>query len=377
MVMNAPQQPGKTRPVIAMKPDAPSGPATPPPAPLPATPVKPAPNADPRRTQRNQASRLSPTSAVAAPSLRLYGPIRARVYRWFETPTGRRRSIPVVAVLSGIAITGSVLLIRGRDTSYEPPTISEDTVVVTTGQPNDDDSSTSESAADAVGDPEYIDSIVQVMVIEGGMPCQSGSGTVVGDGTLVLTNYHVIEEGGDCRVDAIEIWTSESPSSDPRPTHDARVVVDDKIADLTILRLTPKGGVTDQLVPLEFGDDPAFGDDLVIVGFPNIGGTSITISKGIVSGFTLDSGVRWIKTDAAIAGGSSGGAALSGKRRLVGIPTMASQGANGEIVDCRPVADTNGDGEIDEADACVPIGGFFNLLSPVSLARALIARVDS
>jgi S1-C subfamily serine protease len=299
------------------------------------------------------------------------------LYRWFQTPAGRRRSIPVVAVLSGSVIAGSVLLFGGRDTSNEPPTISEDTVVVTTGQPNDENSTTSDSADDVVGDPEYIDSIVQVMVIEDDMPCQSGSGTVVGDGTLVLTNFHVIEEGGDCRVDAIEIWTSESPSSDPRPTHDARVVVDDVIADLTILRVTSKGGVTAGLVPLELGDDPAVGEDLVIVGFPAIGGTSITISKGIVSGFTLDSGVRWIKTDATIAGGSSGGAALSGTRRLVGIPTMASQGANDEIVDCRQVADTNGDGETDDADACVPIGGFFNLLSPVSRARALIARVDS
>jgi hypothetical protein len=41
-------------------------------------------------------------------------------------------------------------------------------------------------------------------------------------------------------------------------------------------------------------------------------------------------------------------------------------------VDCRPVADTNRDGSVDEADTCVPIGGFINGLRPVNLAAPLI-----
>jgi hypothetical protein len=58
---------------------------------------------------------------------------------------------------------------------------------------------------------------------------------------------------------------------------------------------------------------------------------------------------------------------------LVGVPTRASAGANdGEIVDCRPVVDTNRDGVIDDQDTCVPIGGFINGLRPANLAQPLI-----
>jgi hypothetical protein len=56
---------------------------------------------------------------------------------------------------------------------------------------------------------------------------------------------------------------------------------------------------------------------------------------------------------------------------------MASAGEDGEIVDCRPVTDTNRDGVIDRYDDCVPIGGFLNLLSPASRAEALLAQAKT
>jgi hypothetical protein len=119
------------------------------------------------------------------------------------------------------------------------------------------------------------------------------------------------------------------------------------------------------------------GEEIFVIGFPNIGGSSITISKGIVSGFTKASGVSWIKTDASISGGNSGGAAVNEKGELVGVPTMASAGEDGEIVDCRPVTDTNRDGVIDRYDDCVPIGGFLNLLSPASRAESLLRQANT
>ncbi|MFW5713543.1 MAG: hypothetical protein ACOCYU_02610, partial [Brevefilum sp.] len=42
------------------------------------------------------------------------------------------------------------------------------------------------------------------------------------------------------------------------------------------------------------------------------------------------------------------------------------------IVDCRPLADTNRDGVIDQGDNCVPTGGFINALRPIRLAMPLI-----
>ena len=55
--------------------------------------------------------------------------------------------------------------------------------------------------------------------------------------------------------------------------------------------------------------------------------------------------------------------------RLVGVPTQAAvQQRREAVADCRRVQDTNGDGQIDEDDTCIPIGGFINALRPVNLA---------
>jgi S1-C subfamily serine protease len=117
-------------------------------------------------------------------------------------------------------------------------------------------------------------------------------------------------------------------------------------------------------------------DDLFIVGFPSIGGDSVTFSRGIVSGFIQEDGVRWIKTDAQISGGNSGGPAFNSKGELVGVPTRASASASNKVVDCRIVEDTNGDGRVNDRDACVPIGGSFTLLSPASAVQRLLDRVN-
>jgi uncharacterized protein YkwD len=55
---------------------------------------------------------------------------------------------------------------------------------------------------------------------------------------------------------------------------------------------------------------------------------------------------------------------------------MASAGEDGEVVDCRPVVDTNKDGKVDDRDECKPIGGFLNLLSPIDRATSLLDATD-
>jgi hypothetical protein len=128
-------------------------------------------------------------------------------------------------------------------------------------------------------------------------------------------------------------------------------------------------------VELGDSDQIEIGTKLRILGYPGIGGETITFTEGAVSGFTQERGVEgraWIKTDATIAGGNSGGMAVNPSGKLIGVPTRASSGAGGEIVDCRPVADTNRDGIVDEHDTCVPIGGFINGLRPINLALPLI-----
>ncbi len=117
------------------------------------------------------------------------------------------------------------------------------------------------------------------------------------------------------------------------------------------------------------------GDHVNIYGFPSIGGETITYTDGNISGFTSEDQVgdrAWIKTDATISGGNSGGLAADDDGHIIGVPTQVSSGAGGNITDCRVIQDTNGDGVLNNQDTCIPIGGFINGLRPVNLARPLI-----
>ncbi len=129
------------------------------------------------------------------------------------------------------------------------------------------------------------------------------------------------------------------------------------------------------VVPL--GDSQALrlGDEMYILGYPGIGGETITLTSGEVSGFTAESGRgerAFIKTSATIAGGNSGGLAANARGELIGVPTQLGYGGDGQYIDCRVLADTNRDGRIDDQDSCVPTGGFINALRPLDLATPLI-----
>ena len=131
-------------------------------------------------------------------------------------------------------------------------------------------------------------------------------------------------------------------------------------------------------VPLGDSDAMQLGDRLAIFGYPGIGGETVTFTSGNVSGFTGDKNVRshraWIKTDATIAGGNSGGTAVNQAGQLVGVPTQAAAGAGVTPVDARPVLDTNRDGRIDQRDTPMAVGGFINGLRPVNLAFPLLEK---
>jgi hypothetical protein len=128
-------------------------------------------------------------------------------------------------------------------------------------------------------------------------------------------------------------------------------------------------------IPLGNADNLRLGDPLTILGYPGIGGQTITLTRGEVSGFTAEAGRgarAFIKTSATIAGGNSGGLAADPEGYLIGIPTQLGYGGDGQYVDCRVLADTNRDGLVDDRDNCVPTGGFINALRPINLAFPLI-----
>jgi serine protease Do len=218
----------------------------------------------------------------------------------------------------------------------------------------------------------------------------TGSGTIISPDGLILTNCHVADPLGygtpPDQVPAFDyLGVNLTVRSDqpPQPAYLAEVVAADPGLDLAIIRITrnldqslvSRDRLNLPYVELGDSDSVEVGDELNIFGYPGIGGETITFTKGVVSGFSLDAAIEgraWIKTDATIAGGNSGGTAVSESGVLVGVPTRAGAGGGAETVDCRPLADTNGDGRIDDRDTCIPVGGFINALRPVKLAASLV-----
>ncbi len=226
--------------------------------------------------------------------------------------------------------------------------------------------------------------IVALKVLPNGTlePVWSGSGTVVDPRGFILTNAHVVLDDFGQPVDDLLILVTQQPDQPPEPAYRARVIQADPKLDLAVIKIDrdADGNLLSKppdlpAVPLGDSDQLRLGDPLLILGYPGIGGETITLTRGEVSGFTSQPGYgprAWIKTSATIAGGSSGGLAANLKGELVGIPTLVGAGDTEEVVDCRPLVDTNSDGVIDEKDICVPIGGYINALRPINLARPLI-----
>lgn len=87
------------------------------------------------------------------------------------------------------------------------------------------------------------------------------------------------------------------------------------------------------------------GDHLTILGYPAIGGDSLTITDGIISGFEIDEAVRYVKTSAKIDTGNSGGIAIKDSGCVVGIPTSVRKGqieSIGRVLDLRHLFATLG-----------------------------------
>lgn len=71
----------------------------------------------------------------------------------------------------------------------------------------------------------------------------------------------------------------------------------------------------------------SIGERISILGYPSVGGSSLTATDGIIAGFEYDGGVRFIKTSAKIEHGNSGGIAIKDSGCVLGIPTYVETGS--------------------------------------------------
>lgn len=157
-----------------------------------------------------------------------------------------------------------------------------------------------------------------------------GSGLVISDDGLILTNNHVVNAANDIFVTLNDgsVYNAEKIGTDPE-------------TDLAVLKLknSPKN-----LVPVVFAnsDDVNVGDSVLAMGNPL--GLSQTATSGIVSAVkrpvvvkTDASGTTTatnaIQIDAAVNPGNSGGPLFNNKGEVIGVTSTIATLSNGELTE--------------------------------------------
>ena len=148
-----------------------------------------------------------------------------------------------------------------------------------------------------------------------------GSGFIIDEKGIVVTNNHVIQGAED-------IIVSVNGSKE----YKAKVIGKDPYMDLAVLEIQAE----EKFIPVKFGnsDKARVGDWVIAIGNPfGFGGT---VTSGIVSSRNRDIGLTryddFIQTDASINQGNSGGPLFNLKGEVIGINTaIIAPGASGSI----------------------------------------------
>ncbi|MGE3268385.1 MAG: trypsin-like peptidase domain-containing protein [Chloroflexota bacterium] len=203
-------------------------------------------------------------------------------------------------------------------------------------------------------DPNFVRALnasVRVIVPTGPSSASTGSGSIITPQGHILTNYHVVSDDAGKLINGgnnVIIAVPPNEGDPAQPKYRAKVAEFDSKLDLAIIQLlamadgSPLPGNLG-LTPIPIGSSKSveIGDTIVIIGFPGLGGSSLTVTRGIHSGisrFTDDPG-SFIKTDTEINRGNSGGTAINSAGELIGIPTAGrfDKEAPGKIGLVRPI----------------------------------------
>ena len=242
-----------------------------------------------------------PAAALAEP-----GPAYA------PSPPGRRRGLGTLATIGlvlGCLLVGVVGGLLGDQVADRLGVRTPADIPVAQG-PGQDRPSDSVAGVAAKVLPSTVSIEVSSASAEG-----SGSGFVLREDGLILTNNHVVAEAADDG-QIVVVFSDGSQA-------DATVVGRTGDYDLAVLRVERSG-----LTPLPFGDsdDVVVGDPVIAVGAPL--GLESTVTTGIVSALNRpvsagpadeNSFINAIQTDAAINPGNSGGPLVNMAGEVIGI----------------------------------------------------------
>jgi Do/DeqQ family serine protease len=146
----------------------------------------------------------------------------------------------------------------------------------------------------------------------------SGSGVIISEDGYIITNNHVVSDGGTGVADEITVTLSN------KRTYKARVIGKDASSDLAVLKIDGTG-----FPFLLYGnsDNVKLGQWVLAIGYPLT--LETTVTAGIVSAKGRNIGINgrqsqtpiesFIQTDAAVNQGNSGGALIGTDGQLIGI----------------------------------------------------------
>jgi len=172
-------------------------------------------------------------------------------------------------------------------------------------------------------DPTLLDPLLRDLLGEQGITPErergQGSGVIINENGLVLTNAHVVE-----RVDDVSVTLADGTICD------GQVLGTDVVTDLALVKI--KESTYSSFAPLGNSEDLEVGDWAIALGTPY--GLEKTVTLGIVSslhrdinslGFS-DKRLDLIQTDAAINPGNSGGPLINSNGEVIGINTLVRSG---------------------------------------------------
>lgn len=208
-------------------------------------------------------------------------------------------------------------------------------------------------------------SVLIIAVDESNEPLYTGSGTIISDDGLILTNAHVGKPSAPGQQPPAEdpaalriALTSMNDDVPVAASYTAEPIVADGVLDLAVLKITADAdgkeikGDLDLPEPVELGDSDELrtGDEITALGFPAVAHVAsddgiesgLTVTRGVVSTFltetAVDSPRAWIDSDIRIGSGNSGGASINLDGELVGVnsavvteATVGQSGAGGSF----------------------------------------------
>lgn len=175
------------------------------------------------------------------------------------------------------------------------------------------------------------DSVVSVHLYAAGRLLGQGSGVIIEESGLALSNWHVVAPASaDPRI-SVKVCMKDGTRID------ARVLSTSPEHDLALLQMKPTEGLA--LKPVTMGDSKSLmiGETVIAIGNPK--GHANTVTVGVLSAIDREIRVRspdgirgykgLLQTDAAINQGNSGGALLDITGKLIGINNaMANDSEN-------------------------------------------------